>query len=145
MTAPMASPRLGATSVWLTAAIVVLALTAGVIHLTLGALMFKLNALGYFVLTSGLVLFEVWNNPWVVRFRWAPRVALIGYASASIVAWMIVGGFYTLGYVTKGIEALLIVLLVVDLYRRYGGFGGLVHEGVGSLSDLAAAVAARFG
>lgn len=145
MTAPIASPRLGATSLWLTVAIVALALTAGAIHLTLGALMFKLNALGYFVITAGLVLFEVWNNPWVVRFRWAPRVALIGYATASIVAWMIVGGFYTLGYITKGIEAVLIVLLVFDLYRRYGGFGGLVHEGVGSLHDLAAAVAARFG
>ena len=45
-------------------------------------------------------------------------------------AWLIVGGFYTLGYVTKVIEVTLIALLVIDLYRRYGEFGGLVHEGV---------------
>ncbi len=145
MTAPTASPRLGATSVWLTVAIVALAVTAGLIHLSLGSLIFTLNALGYFTLTAGLVLFEVWKNPWVIRFRWAPRVGLIGYAAASIVAWLIVGGFYTLGYVTKVIEVTLIALLVIDLYRRYGGFGGLVHEGVGSLHDLGAAVAARFG
>lgn len=144
MTAPAASPRLGARSLWLTIVIVALALTAGVIHLTLGALIFTLNALGYFTLTAGLVLFEIVNNPWVIRFRWAPRVGLIGYAAASIVAWLVVGGFYTLGYVTKAIEATLIVLLVVDLYRRYGGFGGLVHEGYASLHDLGAEVAARF-
>jgi hypothetical protein len=43
------------------------------------------------------------------------------------------GGFYWLGYLTKGVELALIVLLIVDIYRVYGGAAGLVRHAVASL------------
>jgi hypothetical protein len=112
----------------LTAAIVVLALVAGAIHLSLGAPIFVLNALGYFALVAAYLIAATVSHPLVVRFSWLPRVALLAYAAASIAAWLVMGGFYWLGYLTKAIELTLIVLLVVDMYRVYGGVRGLLAQ-----------------
>ena len=121
----------------LTGAIVILSLTSAAIHLSLGALLFTLNALGYTVLAVAVAVSAVSTHPLVVRFRWLPRVALIGYALASIVAWMVVGGFYALGYFTKAVELVLIALVVIDLYRLYGGPGGLVQQVKESVAETA--------
>ena len=132
---PIASSRrVGAV---LTGAIVVLALTSAAIHLRLGALLFTLNALGYTVLAAAVGASAVSSHPLVVRFRWLPRVALIGYALASIVAWMVVGGFYVLGYFTKAVELVLIALVMIDLYRLYGGPRGLVQQVKESVAETA--------
>jgi hypothetical protein len=114
-------------------AIVVLALIAGAIHLSLGGMLFTLNALGYFGLAAAYLLAAVVSHPLVVRFSWLPRIALIGYAATSIVAWMVIGGFYWLGYLTKGLELTLIVLVIVDIFRVYGGVRGLVHAAAESV------------
>ena len=117
----------------LTAAIVVLAVVAGAIHLSLGGMLFTLNALGYLGLAAAYLVAAVISHPLVVRFKWLPRLALSGYAATSIVAWMVIGGFYWLGYLTKGIELTLIVLLIVDIYRVHGGVGGLLGQATDSM------------
>ncbi|MEK6191374.1 MAG: hypothetical protein AABM41_03495 [Chloroflexota bacterium] len=117
----------------LTTSIVVLTLVTGAIHLSLGGLLFTLNGLGYFALAAAFVVGAAISHPLVVRFSWLPRVALIGYAAASIVAWLLMGGRYDLAYVTKGVEVALIVLVILDIYRVYGGVSGLVRHAVDSV------------
>jgi hypothetical protein len=120
----------------LTTTIVALTLVTGAIHLSLGGMMFTLNALGYFALAAAFVVGAAISHPLVVRFSWVPRVALIAYAAGSIVAWLIMGGFYMLAYVTKAVEVALIALLVVDIYRVYGGPTGLVRQAIASIRWL---------
>jgi len=117
----------------LTTGIVALTLVSGAIHLSLGGMLFTLNALGYFALAAAFVVGAAISQPLVVRLSWLPRVALIGYALASIGAWLVMGGRYDLAYVTKGVEVALIVLLIVDIYRVYGGAAGLARHAVASL------------
>jgi len=117
----------------LTIGIVALALIAGAIHWSLGGLMFSLNALGYFALAAAFLVGATVTHPLVVRFSWLPRIALIGYAAVSIVAWMVIGGFYWLGYLTKALEVALIVLVIVDIYRVHGGLRGVVRQAVDSV------------
>lgn len=120
----------------LTGSIVALALVSGAIHLSLGGMMFILNGLGYFALAAAFVVGAAVSHPLVVRFNWVPRVALMAWAAGSIGAWLIMGGFYMLAYVTKAVEAALIVFLIVDVYRVHGGPSGLVRQAVASIRWL---------
>jgi hypothetical protein len=136
-----AAPRVGrAGAAALTIGITALAVVAGAIHWSLGGLMFTLAALGYFALAVAFLVGATVTHPLVVRFSWLPRVALIGYAAFSIVAWMVLGGFYWLGYLTKALELALIVLVIADVYRVYGGLTGLVRQAVDSLRWLVSLV-----
>jgi hypothetical protein len=72
----------------------------------------------------------------VKRFSWFPRVALMGYAATTIVGYLVMGPYFTLGFIAKGIEAALIVLLVVDIFRVYGSPMGLVRAAVHSVTEL---------
>ena len=98
------------------AAIVALTVATGYIHLTLGGLLFTLNALGYFVAAVAMIV----PLALAVRFRWIVRVGLIGYAATAIVAWAVMGPYFSTAYVAKAIEVALIVLLVVDFARHDG-------------------------
>jgi hypothetical protein len=98
------------------AAIVGLVLATGYIHLTLGGLLFTLNALGYFTAAVAMVV----PLALAVRFRWFVRVGLIGYAATAIIAWAIMGPYFQLAYIAKGIEIALIALLVIDFARMDG-------------------------
>ncbi len=111
----------------LTAAIVALALTTGYIHLGLGGLLFTLNGLGYGALAAAYVLAAAAPHPLIERFSWMPRVALAGYAGITILAWAIQGPYFPLAYIAKGVEVALIGLIVVDVFRVYGGPVGLVR------------------
>ena len=46
--------------------------------------------------------------PIVERFSWFPRVALIGYAAMTIAGYLVMGPYFTLGWIAKGIEVALI-------------------------------------
>ena len=127
-TAPMARPHLG-----LTAAIVELTLTTAYIHLTLGGVLFTLNAVGYFALAAAMVLAATVPHPLVSRFAWVPRIGLAGYTATTIVAYLVIGPYFTLGWVAKAIEVAIITLLVVDLQRAYGSPAGLVRAALASL------------
>ena len=102
--------------VLLRAAIVILALATGWIHSTLGGLLFSLNAAGYVVAAAAMVA----PIGLAVRFRWFIRLGLIAYAATAIVAWYLTGPRYDVAYIAKGIEIVLIALLLVEV-RAYDG------------------------
>jgi hypothetical protein len=120
----------------LTASIVALALTTGYVHAGLGGLLFTLNAIGYLGLAALYVVGNAAPHPLIARFSWLPRVALAGYAALTIVAWAIQGPYFPLAYFAKGVEVALIGLIVVDVYRVYGGLVPMVRSAVAAISSL---------
>ena len=88
------------------AAIVALVLATAYIHSTLGGLLFTLNAVGYVVAAVAIVI----PLALAVRFRWVVRVGLMGYAATAIVAWAVMGPYFSTAYIAKAIEVSLIVL-----------------------------------
>ncbi len=103
----------------LTVAIVDLALTTAYIHLSLGGPLFTLNAAGYAALAAAYAVCLV-PHPVVHRFGWLPRLGLAGYAATTILAYLVMGPYFSLGWVAKAIEVALIALVVGDLVRVYG-------------------------
>ena len=120
----------------LTAAIVGLTLATGYIHLGLGGLLFTLNALGYAGLAGLILIGGAAPIPMVERFSWFPRVALIGYTAMTIAGYLVMGPYFTLGWIAKGIEVALITLLVVDVIRVYRSPMGLVRAAVASAAPI---------
>ena len=53
--------------------------------------------------------------PLARRYGWLPRVGLAAYAAVTIVAYLVIGPHFTLGWITKGIELAIIGLVTVDL------------------------------
>jgi hypothetical protein len=98
------------------AAIVGLVLATAYIHSTLGGVLFTLNAAGYLVAAAAIVAPIALAS----RFRWFIRIGLAGYALTAIVAWAIMGPYYSTAYVAKGIEIALIALLIVEFIRFDG-------------------------
>jgi hypothetical protein len=96
--------------------IVALALATAWIHATLGSTLFIVNACGYVVLASAMVL----PGP-VARVRWLARYALMGFAATTIAAWLGFGARFDLAYLSKGIEVALIGLLLVESWIVDGG------------------------
>ena len=112
------------------AAIVALALATGYIHYTLGGLLFTLNAAGYLVAAVAMII----PLALAVRFRWIIRVGLMGYAATAIVAWALMGPYYTTAYVAKGIEVGDIAASFALTWGRsasrwslFGGAGAIVE------------------
>jgi hypothetical protein len=97
-------------------AIVGLVLGTAYIHATLGGLLFTLNAAGYLAAAVAIAAPIALAS----RFRWFIRIGLAGYALTAIVAWAIMGPYYSTAYVAKGIEIALIALLIVDFVRFDG-------------------------
>lgn len=120
----------------LTTAIVGLTLATAYIHFTLGGVLFTLNALGYVGLAVLVVIGAAAPMPIVERFSWFPRVALAGYAATTIVAYLVMGPYFTLGFIAKGIEAALIALVAVDVVRVYGSPMGLVRSALASIAPF---------
>lgn len=128
--------RSRAAGAMLTAAIVGLTAATAYIHLGLGGLLFTLNGLGYIGLAGLVVIGAVTPVEMVKRFSWFPRVALMGYAAMTITGYLVMGPYFTLGWIAKGIEAALIVLLAVDVMRVYGSPMGLINAALASISSI---------
>lgn len=109
-------------AIGLTAAIAVLTLSTAYLHSTLGGLLFTLNALGYATLALAMIV----PIRLAARFRWLIRVGLLGFTLATIGGWILFGARYDVAYLSKGIEAVLVTLLLVSLYRFDGGPAGVV-------------------
>ena len=119
-------PESRATSALLTVGIVALTLTTAYIHFSLGGLLFLLNAAGYATAAVAIVVVAWAPHPFVARFSWLPRVGLIGYTLVTIVGYLLMGPYFTLGFIAKGVEIVLIGLLLADILRVYGSFGGVL-------------------
>jgi hypothetical protein len=128
--------RSRAAGALLTTAIVGLTLATAYIHSTLGGLLFTLNALGYLGLAGLIVIGAVAPVAIVTRFAWFPRIALIGYAAMTIAGYLVMGPYFTLGFIAKGIEVALVALLVVDVFRVYGSPMGLLRTALESVAPL---------
>ncbi len=63
----------------------------------------------------------------VERFSWFPRLALGGFAAMTIAGYLAIGPYFTLGWITKGVEVALITLILVDVIRVFGSPFGLVR------------------
>jgi hypothetical protein len=50
------------------------------------------------------VIVAVLRHPLVQRFDWLPRIGLLAYASTTIAAYLVVGPYFSLGWVAKAIE-----------------------------------------
>ena len=98
-------------------AIVALALATAYIHYILGGLLFLANAAGY----AGFALLMAVPLKVASRWRWVIRAGLIGFTVGTIVAWQLFGARFWLGYLDKGIELALVVLLVLEMVHYDGG------------------------
>ena len=120
----------------LTAAIVGLTGATAYIHLGLGGLLFTLNGLGYIGLAVLIVIGAAAPVALVERFSWFPRLALIGYTAMTIAGYLIVGPYFSLGFIAKGIEVALIAVLVIDVFRAHGSPMGLVRSALESVAPV---------
>jgi hypothetical protein len=95
--------------------IAVLTLATALIHLQLNFPdpVFILNGLGYLALLAALFV----PIPQIARYRNAVRLVLVGYAALTILLWTLVGARTPIGYIDKGIEVVLISLLLLEARR----------------------------
>ena len=128
--------RSRATGAVLTVAIVGLTLATAYIHSTLGGLLFTLNALGYLGLAGLIVIGAAAPVAVVERFSWFPRIALLGYTGMTIAGYLVMGPYFTLGFIAKGIEVALVALLMVDVFRVYGSPVGMVRSALDSVGPI---------
>jgi hypothetical protein len=119
-------------AIGLTIGIVELTVITAFIHLTLGGLLFTVNGLGYVALAAAVAAISVVRGP-LARFEWLPRIGLAGYTAATIGAYLVIGPYFSLGWVAKGIEAAILTLVAVDLLVRYGSPRAVVRTALDSL------------
>jgi hypothetical protein len=118
------------------AAIVGLTLITANIHLGLGGMLFTLNGLGYLGLAALYVIGAAAPTRMIQRFSWFPRIALMGYAAMTIAGYLVMGPYFTLGWIAKGVEVALIVLVAVDIFRVYGSPKGFVTAALESVAPV---------
>ena len=120
----------------LTAAIVALTGATAYIHLGLGGMLFTLNGLGYIGLAVLYVIGAMAPSAMIKKFSWFPRIALMGYAGLTIVGYLVIGPYFTLGWIAKGIEVTLIALVAVDILRVYGSPMAFVRAALNSVAPV---------
>jgi hypothetical protein len=111
--------------------VVALTLATAQIHLTLGGLLFTLNAIGYATLAVAMVL----PGP-VGRIRWLTRYALIGFTAVTIAGWLAFGARFDLAYIDKAIETALIGLLLIESWVIDGGPLAVARRARGDVAAL---------
>lgn len=107
----------------LTGVILELTIATAIIHFSLGGTLFLLNAAGYLALGTAYLVAAALPMPAVRRVSWLPRVGLAAFASVTIVAYLVIGPYFTLGWVTKGIEVAIVMLVIADLLIGTDGLG----------------------
>ena len=111
----MSSSRRGIEFLLL-AVIVGLTLATAYIHFWVGGVMLLLNAAGYAALTTAVVGSAIF-------FRRALPLVLIGlavYAATTIAGWLVMGPYFDVAYVAKGIEIALIVTISLAIRTMAG-------------------------
>ena len=130
--------RTRGTAVVLTAAIVALTLITAYIHFSLGGVLFTLNGLGYAGLAAAFLAGSL-PLPFLSSLTWLPRVGLAGFTAVTIAAYLVIGPYFSLGWIAKAVEVGILVLLAVDVVRVYGSPAGLVRAALGTLRALRSA------
>jgi hypothetical protein len=105
----------GPMSVFLRGGVVLLTLLTAAIHLSLGGLLFTMNAAVYLALAVAMIL------PALAPFRWLARLALVGFAGATIIGWVLFGARFQLAYVDKAFELALLCFLAIEVWLFDGG------------------------
>jgi hypothetical protein len=111
----------GLVRVVLALVIVELTLTTANIHFGLGGQLFTLNGIGYVVLGAAYAIAALVPVTFVQRIAWLPRIGLLGFTLTTIVAYLVIGPYFALGWITKGIELAIVALLLTDMLVVYGG------------------------
>jgi hypothetical protein len=114
-------------------AIVALTLSTAYIHLTLGGLLFTLNAIGYAGFAVAMIVIATVPHPLVRRFDWMPRAGLAAYTATTIGAYLVMGPYFGLGWTAKAIEVAILTLLLADVLRAYGSPLGLIRAALASV------------
>ena len=130
----IARDRTDSVELALRAAVAALTVATAAIHFSLGSLLFTLNGLAYATLAVALIAPIGIGH----RFRWLVRLALLGFTTMTIAGWVAFGARYDVAYFDKGIELLLISLLLADIRRADGG----IVESVRRLFAFAAGILA---
>lgn len=115
-------------------AVAALTVATAAIHFSLGGLLFTLNGLAYATLAIALIAPIGIGS----RFRWLVRLALLGFTAMTIAGWVAFGARYDVAYIDKGIELLLIGLLLADIRRADGGILESVRRLIGFATNLIA-------
>jgi hypothetical protein len=122
---PSSSARHSATDAAIRTGVILLTLLAAAVHLSLlfPDPVFILNGLGYLALLAALYL----PISRLVPHRRVVRWALIGYATLTILLWVVMGERTLLGYSTTAGEVALVGLVVLEgrRLRARGDAGGL--------------------
>jgi len=120
----IATQRTDSVELALRAVVAALTVATAAIHFSLGGLLFTLNGLAYTTLAVALLApIEIGT-----RFRWLVRLALLGFTLMTIAGWLAFGARYDVAYIDKGIELLLIGLLLTDIRRAEGGIVAAVRR-----------------
>ena len=120
----IARDRTNAVELALRVVVAGLTVATAAIHFSLGSLLFTLNGLAYATLAVALVAPIGIAN----RYRWLVRLALLGFTTMTIAGWVAFGARYDVAYFDKGIELLLISLLLADIRRADGGIVASVRH-----------------
>ena len=118
-------------------AIVALTVATGVIHLTLGGVLFTLNGLGYLTAAVAMVI----PLDLAIRHRGVVRLGLIAYAATTVIGWYLMGPRYETAYIAKAIEITLIALLATEIKRLDGSPIAIVRRAFGEVVAAAHRVA----
>jgi hypothetical protein len=119
----------------LRAAVVLLALATAAIHITLGGVLFTMNAVGY----ATLAILMVAPGP-IGHFRVFVRLALIAFTTATIGGWLLFGARFSLAYLDKAIEVALVGAVAFEVWSLDGGPVGVVRRTRSLLTNLLEAV-----
>lgn len=117
--------------------IVALTVATGVLHLTLGGVLFTLNGLGYLTGAVAMVI----PLDLAVRYRGLVRLGLIGYTATTVIGWYLMGPRYETAYIAKAIEVALIGLLAIEIRRIDGSPVAIVRRAFGDIVAAAQRVA----
>jgi hypothetical protein len=120
--------------------IVLLALVTAAVHASLGGVLFTLNAIGYATFAVALVL-----PGRIAEIRWLVRLGLLGFTAVTICGWIAFGARFPLAYVDKGVEVVLVVFLVLELWLEDGGPVAILHRARALARATRRALAARVG
>jgi hypothetical protein len=107
----MDTHRLRPVDLAMVAIVTILTLSTAYIHYWVGGTLLLLNAVGYATLVVVLIATTLFFR------RALPLVlsAIAGYAAVTILGWLIMGPYFDVAYLAKGIEIVLIATISVWL------------------------------